>query len=311
MDDDKDMSNGARQATAKPLIVFPPAFTRVDSVSRVWSGINVQYRLKYPVARTSWADVRSDRPSVIIRLEQRGGCSEPRLNPYKSIPKSRADVGFFNWIPADCPLWCYSDSVRILRDLHLDFDMSTVADILGDPRDLSALDEPHLMVYEQRVKACAHLLADAFGTNSLHDRLYGESLTVALVAALVDASGNAKDQRPTGGLTAWQLRLAKEYLEQDGTDAITLSKLAELAGLSHSRVARGFRASTGLAPYTWALHARIEKAKERLKKDDCRIAETALALGFADQSHFTKTFRRIVGTTPAEWRSRSKRIKLL
>jgi AraC family transcriptional regulator len=81
--------------------------------------------------------------------------------------------------------------------------------------------------------------------------------------------------------------------------------------LSRSRVARGFRASTGLAPYTWALHARIEKAKERLQKDDCTIAETALALGFADQSHFTQTFRRIVGTTPAEWRTRSKRIKSL
>jgi AraC-like DNA-binding protein len=47
-----------------------------------------------------------------------------------------------------------------------------------------------------------------------------------------------------------------------------------------------------------------------LQKDDYSIAENALALGFADQSHFTKAFRRIVGTTAAEWRGQFKRTRL-
>jgi AraC family transcriptional regulator len=59
------------------------------------------------------------------------------------------------------------------------------------------------------------------------------------------------------------------------------------------------------------LHARIEKAKESLKGLENSIADTALALGFADQSHFTKVFRRIVGTTPAEWRSRCRRSRIV
>jgi AraC-like DNA-binding protein len=293
----------------RPALVFPPAFTKVDTVSKIWSGITVRYSQKYPVPGTSWANVKSDRTGVIVRLDQRGGSCEPRLDPHKSLPKRRADVGFFNWIPPDFSLWCYADNVRILRDLHLDFDMSTIADILEHPADLSAAAEPHLMVYDARVKTCANLLAEACVTEPAQDRLYGESLTVALASALFGALRSGKTQRAVGGLTNWQLRLAKEYLEQDVGGGISLSELAELTGLSRSRLARGFRASTGLAPYNWALHARIEKAKERLKNQEYNVAETALTLGFADQSHFTKAFRRIVGTTPAEWRSRYRRAR--
>jgi AraC family transcriptional regulator len=310
-----DDRGGSRTGAARarivqpPALVFPPAFMKVDTVSKMWSGITVRYSQKYPVPGKSWANVKSERTSVIVRLDQRGGSCEPRLDPHKSLPKNRADVGFFNWIPPDFPLWCCADNVRILRDLHLDFDMAVIEEILGHPADLSVAAEPHLMVYDGRVKMCANLLADACVTEPRLDQLYGESLTVALVSAVFGALRNGKTQRLVGGLNNWQLRLAKEYLEQDMGRSISLSELAELTGLSRSRLARGFRASTGLAPYNWALHARIEKAKERLKRQDCNIAETALTLGFADQSHFTKAFRRIVGTTPAEWRSRYRRAR--
>jgi AraC family transcriptional regulator len=292
-------------------LVFPSPFMRVDTVAHMWSDIEVRYSHKYPVPGTSWADLRSPRTSAIVRLEQRGGSCEPRLNPHKSITKSRSDVGFFNWIPPDCPIWCYSDDVRILRDIHLSFDVSTVSKILGNPADMSRVSEPHLMVYDARVKACAHLLADACQSDLKYDRLYGESLTTAMVAALFGALRTDNGRRMIGGLAPWQLRLAKEYLEQDASGKVSLSELAELTGLSRSRLARGFKTSTGLAPYNWALHARIEKAKESLKGLENSIADTALALGFADQSHFTKVFRRVVGTTPAEWRSRRRRSRIV
>jgi AraC-like DNA-binding protein len=201
--------------------------------------------------------------------------------------------------------------VRILRDIHLSFDVSTVSKILGNPADMSRVSEPHLMVYDARVKACAHLLADACQSDLKYDRLYGESLTTAMVAALFGALRTDNGRRMTGGLVPWQLRLAKEYLEQDASGKVSLSELAELTGLSRSRLARGFKTSTGLAPYNWALHVRIEKAKESLKGLENSIADTALALGFADQSHFTKVFRRVVGTTPAEWRSRCRRSRIV
>jgi AraC-like DNA-binding protein len=282
------------------------AFTRVDSVSQVWNGIDVHYSEKYPVSGESWAELHSDQTSVIIRLEQRGGSCEPRLKPNESIPKSRRDAGFFNWIPADHTIWCYSRNVRILRDLQLFFDVTTLESILEDECDLSRAHEPLLMVYDSRVRDCAHLLADAFARELRHDRLYGESLTVALIVALLHATRHLANQQPVTGLMPRELRIAKEYLEQEVAKDLSLAELARLVGLSRSRLARGFKASTGVAPYTWALQFRIQKAKELLKKRDQPIVATALEMGFADQSHFTKTFRRVAGITPGEWRRQYK-----
>jgi hypothetical protein len=57
------------------------------------------------------------------------------------------------------------------------------------------------MIYDSKVRGFAHVLADASAEEFRYDRLYGESLTVALVVALLNASHNRTDQRPVGGLT--------------------------------------------------------------------------------------------------------------
>jgi AraC family transcriptional regulator len=54
----------------------------------------------------------------------------------------------------------------------------------------------------------------------------------------------------------------------------------------------------GVAPYQYVLQQRMEKAKELLQQRKYAIAEIALLVGFADQSRFTRHFRKYVGVTP-------------
>jgi AraC-like DNA-binding protein len=305
---DKSMSDFVaheKDSRQSPALVVP-GFTRIDTVSRTWNGIEVQYCEKYPTPGQSWADLLSDRTTVIVRLEQRGGVCQPRLKPNEATPRSRYDVGFFNWVPANQPIWCYADNVRCLRDLQLRFNVSMIESIIGDDCDLSKAAEPLLMIYDSKVTSCANVLAGACAEEFPHHRLYGESLTVALIVALLNASNKRTEERPIGGLASWQLRVAKEYLEQEFSSNVNLGELTRLTGLSRSRLTRGFKASTGLAPYTWALQFRIRRAKELLMKRDQPIAMIALEVGFADQSHFTKAFRRLAGITPREWRMNKK-----
>jgi AraC family transcriptional regulator len=110
------------------------------------------------------------------------------------------------------------------------------------------------------------------------------------------------EARQIAGLAAWQLRIAKEYLEDDYAHEVRLASLAQLTGLSQSWFARRFKASTGIAPYTWALQLRVSRAKEFLLKNDQPISAIAIEVGFADQSHFTKAFKRFTGATPRSWR---------
>jgi len=57
-----------------------------------------------------------------------------------------------------------------------------------------------------------------------------------------------------------------------------------------------------MPPQQWQMKARVERAKNLLKKGDTPLASVAVGLGFADQAHLTRVFRKIVGTTPGAWR---------
>jgi len=107
--------------------------------------------------------------------------------------------------------------------------------------------------------------------------------------------------RRSGGLAPWQLHRVTGYIVEHLAEDIELQMLANLVKLSRSHFSRAFRASTGLAPHQWLVHARINKAKELLLKCDRRLAQIAIDVGFADQAHFTRKFGRTVGESPGAW----------
>jgi transcriptional regulator GlxA family with amidase domain len=59
----------------------------------------------------------------------------------------------------------------------------------------------------------------------------------------------------------------------------------------------------GVTPHQYLAAQRIERAKQLLRSTSLTPSEVALSTGFADQSHFTKVFRRIAGTTPGRFRA--------
>ncbi len=65
-----------------------------------------------------------------------------------------------------------------------------------------------------------------------------------------------------------------------------------MVGLSLSHFCHAFKASTGMPPYRWHLNTRVRRAQKLLVETSDPLAEIALASGFADQSHFSRAFRR-------------------
>jgi AraC-like DNA-binding protein len=105
-----------------------------------------------------------------------------------------------------------------------------------------------------------------------------------------------------GGLAPWQVRRATDLmLERLGED-VSLSEPAAACGLSPGYFARAFRKSVGTSPYRWLLLQRVLRAKSLLREADMSLTDVAAACGFADQSHFTRVFTSIVGTSPGAWR---------
>jgi transcriptional regulator of acetoin/glycerol metabolism len=109
-------------------------------------------------------------------------------------------------------------------------------------------------------------------------------------------------QPPRGGLPAGVLRRICEHIESHLEDNISLAVLAADAGLSLYHFARAFRHSMGIAPHRYVMQERVRKAQQLLARTDLPLATIAAAVGFSDQSHFSRHFRRLAGTTPSGFR---------
>jgi AraC-like DNA-binding protein len=134
--------------------------------------------------------------------------------------------------------------------------------------------------------------------------LYVERVGLALAWHLLCRYGDQSPPAPPRqrGLASWQERRARDMLMASMTGRITLSELARECSLSRSHFARAFKATTGVAPHQWLLAARIERTKVLLATSAKTIEEIAEECGFADQSHFRRTFVRSQHLTPSNWR---------
>ena len=106
----------------------------------------------------------------------------------------------------------------------------------------------------------------------------------------------------TGGLAPWQERRITEVLGRNLARRIRLPELAQLCGLSTSHFARSFKTSFGVSAHKWLVRRRVELSKDLLIHTRDALADIAVQAGFGDQATFTRTFGRLVGTSPGRWR---------
>ena len=104
------------------------------------------------------------------------------------------------------------------------------------------------------------------------------------------------------GLASWQLRRAKDIFREDLSENLPLQRVAEACKLSVGHFARAFKASTGVPPHQWVMSKRIEMARDLLVGSQTPLVDVAGTCGFADQSHFSRVFARIMGVSPGAWR---------
>ncbi|WP_420717732.1 helix-turn-helix transcriptional regulator [Streptomyces antarcticus] len=95
-------------------------------------------------------------------------------------------------------------------------------------------------------------------------------------------------------------RSLRELLDERAVAGISLPEAAGLIGVHPAHLVRSFSAAFGIAPHQYLISRRIALAR-RLLLDGRPAAEVAVDTGFHDQSHFTRHFKRIVGTTPGRY----------
>ncbi|MCX4880436.1 AraC family transcriptional regulator [Streptomyces sp. NBC_00847] len=164
----------------------------------------------------------------------------------------------------------------------------------GVPHFREALiDDPEL---------AAAILRTHTDLNTCPDPLEAESRLPWLLTALARRHSTA---RPTTDTIPGADRIATVVRDRLADELLAPPSLAALAadlGLSRYQLLRAFRTTMGLPPYAWLAQYRVTRAR-RLLDTGLRPAEVASLVGFADQAHLTRWFRRVLGVTPAAYRN--------
>jgi len=97
---------------------------------------------------------------------------------------------------------------------------------------------------------------------------------------------------------------ARDYIDKHKTEELSLADVAKAAGASVFHFCKVFHKSTGLKFTDYVARVRLEDARNRLLNPNLRVSEIAYDVGFQSLTHFNRTFKRVFGQSPTEFRER-------
>jgi AraC-like DNA-binding protein len=147
----------------------------------------------------------------------------------------------------------------------------------------------------------------------LHRRLETSGATLGTEEKLLEVLRTVVDRH--GGRAPGTIRphapravsLARTYLSDNFTRTIKLNELAVECAMSPFHLIRSFRGATGMTPHAYLTQVRCNRAREMLIRGES-ISTIAFSCGFSDQSHLTRTFKKIFGVTPGAYASAPSRV---
>lgn len=155
--------------------------------------------------------------------------------------------------------------------------------------------EPLLDQYELVAREDFHL--DWYATHKYPVRdADGEIIGVAGINSLAQEAGR-------GPFTDERLNLVMEHIRQHYAEELPVSALVRRAGMSRRSFERLFREKLNCSPNAYLKRVRINAVCRSLLDQRLSLAEIAIGCGFADQSHMTREFRKMVGITPRSYRN--------
>ncbi len=141
----------------------------------------------------------------------------------------------------------------------------------------------------------------AFEPESLWESLTVDSIVVDLAEGLLAVE---RGWRPVASsrVNVRAIDRTRQFLDAERTRVVHSTELESITGLTRYDLARQFRLVLGTSPYRYLLMRRLELARQRIHLG-CPLVEVACEAGFADQAHFTRTFKSAFGLTPARYRA--------
>ena len=161
---------------------------------------------------------------------------------------------------------------------------------------------PHFATPDPLVLQIGLAIKNALQHNPSGSRLYAETMVNALTVHLLQyySARKPKIKEYLNGLSKRQLNLIIEYIQNHLDQNLGLKELAFLLHMSPHYFCQLFKQSMGMTPHQYVIQTRVNRAKELLLTGKYSIAQVALMVGFANQSHLNRHFKKLLGVTPGK-----------
>jgi AraC family transcriptional regulator len=245
----------------------------------------------------------SSQDGVVLALQRNiFGASEPEKSDLQIIPFPHGTVSLVNLAldPTAYPkdmLDCFNFLIPRATFDQLAYDH-------GADRIVELAVRPGVAANDPIVLHLGDCLIPAIERYDATNDQFVDRITIALNIHFARVYGGMTFPRSlvTGGLAPWQLRLARDTINANLEEELSLERLAHECRLSVTHFAKAFARSTGISPHRWLMQRRVDVAKDLMLTTDSSLVEISLKCGFSDQSHFTKVFAEATGKTPGRWR---------
>lgn len=173
-------------------------------------------------------------------------------------------------------------------------------DVLDDHNQKMGLDYRSFNADFERSKQLNIQYLDLFrALNGDQPSLHIESCLYRFIAASL---GHGSIGLPSKRSINAQVQRVQEKLLDEVNEAHELESLAQEAGMNRYQLLRAFKSYYGLPPYAYLMDEKIKRSKQMLKAGQS-LADIALQLGFSDQAHFQRQFKKRLAVTPKYYQS--------
>lgn len=281
------------------LSVFPQ-LPLLSSETLGWQGINVQYH-----HQPAWECPEVEHVQHIIVTV----VNTPKgpIHSGRTIGEQRQQEQLFNEscviIPAGVrhqTAWSQDAEFMLLN-----LDPIHLAQIAHETVDCDRVElTPQFAKFDPILSGISHALKAELEADGVRGMLYVESAITFLAAHLLryHCTQTPSLRNYPQGLPKYKLREAISYIQEHLGEELSLDEIATHLNMSQYYFCHLFKQSMGVSPYQYVLQQRINKAKQLLKQRWLTLTDVALECGFSNQTHFTKHFRKLTGTTPKAYR---------
>jgi AraC family transcriptional regulator len=213
--------------------------------------------------------------------------------------------GFVGVLPSGTPMHWRWDTRISFSLLALDpaFLQQVAEESLG-----LAPEEVRLVQAERGQDPAISTIAAALAREAVRgdegSRVYAESLATILAVHLLRNYRDVPPQEPAAASTRVPRAIAKAvaFIQQNHARDISLGDIAACVHISPFHLARTFKRAMGVSPYQYLLQVRVNSARALIMAGGGghSLADIATSVGFADQSHLTRHFKRVLGVTPSK-----------